>query len=747
MNSLVQSLADRVVGTVEEVSADKIVVLLDHDAPQATALNTGFPEGFPRINGYLLIPNEVGATIGWITSVRIERLPYPKRMGMQDFGLIDLPFPCRMVVLTPLGTLVHNSDAADGDRELKVNRGVDVFPSVGDPVLLPTRDQLQVIVEGESGETRRILLGHCPTAGGAAVYADPDKLFGRHLAILGNTGAGKSCSVAGIIRWSIEAAQAKLPAEGSVNARFIILDPNGEYARAFSDLDVRLFQVEPVQDDKANSLKVPAWLWNGEEWAAFTGAAPGVQRPILFDALRRLRSGLPESGSFETKARNMIKVYLGLMRLGHSSREYLRFPGCRNTAVQLRSATDDFNSLMESGICEKEDVRAALDDVRSMLQSAVSVAEGSLPYYNPIPVDEIIGVIDSLEKAGNAIGLSEEWCISEDTPAPFDIETLPRWVEALASSSTRDLSQFVDSLNLRIRSLITRGSLAPILNPCDSSFIKLEEWLGEHIGKENASNGQIVVVDLSLVPSEVIHVVIAVLARLTFEALQRYRRENKKELPTVLVLEEAHTFVHRQLTGEEATHAARACSNVFERIAREGRKFGLGLVLASQRPSELSQTVLSQCNTFLLHRIVNDRDQELVKKLVPDGLGALLRELPSLPSRRAVILGWASPAPVMVEIRPLPDSQRPHSPDPHFWDVWTRNGKDGERLIDWSVISHKWAGNVGDEAEGMVPWDEMGLSDDNVEDSESEEEEPLFDEDLPDEEPPFDHDLDDGPPF
>ncbi len=100
----------------------------------------------------------------------------------------------------------------------------------------------------------------------------------------------------------------------------------------------------------------------------------------------------------------------------------------------------------------------------------------------------------------------------------------------------------------------------------------------------------------------------------------------------MLVLDEAHTFVHRELTSETATAAGRTCCRMFERIAREGRKFGLGLVLASQRPSEISPTVLSQCNTFLLHRIVNDRDQDLVKRLVPDGLCDLLRELPSLPS-------------------------------------------------------------------------------------------------------------------
>jgi DNA helicase HerA-like ATPase len=130
------------------------------------------------------------------------------------------------------------------------------------------------------------------------------------------------------------------------------------------------------------------------------------------------------------------------------------------------------------------------------------------------------------------------------------------------------------------------------------------------------------------------------------------------------------------------------CRETFERIAREGRKFGLGLVLSSQRPSELSPTALAQCNTFLLHRIVNDRDQQLVARLVPDNLGELLRDLPNLPSRPAILLGWATPVPVLVEINELPLEHRPRSSDPRFWAVWTG----ADRPIDWRAIAADWSG-------------------------------------------------------
>lgn len=166
-------------------------------------------------------------------------------------------------------------------------------------------------------------------------------------------------------------------------------------------------------------------------------------------------------------------------------------------------------------------------------------------------------------------------------------------------------------------------------------------------------------IDLSLVPPEIVHIITAVIARMTLEALQRYRKLEGKSLPTVLVMEEAHTFIKRYKEEEENQNAASVCCQVFEKIAREGRKFGLGLVLSSQRPSELSPTVLSQCNTFLLHRINNDRDQEQVAKLVPDNLRGMLRELPVLPSQYAILLGWASELPVLVRMNDLAVHEAP----------------------------------------------------------------------------------------
>ncbi|RLA42838.1 MAG: ATPase, partial [Gammaproteobacteria bacterium] len=207
------------IGSVHFVSPDEIKVQLDIEAPDTVALNTGTARPFPRINGYMLIPADNGYLVAQVEWITIEHSQYPKRKGMQDFGLIDLPYPLRKMSLNPLGGL-----SPDSDGSYVFTRGVEAYPTIGSPVLLPTQVQLKAIVE--SGKNRHVKIGTSPLAANAEVKIDPDRLFGRHLAVLGNTGSGKSCSVAGLIRWSLEAAKAE--STNDPNARFIILDPNGE---------------------------------------------------------------------------------------------------------------------------------------------------------------------------------------------------------------------------------------------------------------------------------------------------------------------------------------------------------------------------------------------------------------------------------------------------------------------------------------------------------------------------------------
>lgn len=698
MTSPIERLSDLVVGVVESVAPDEIRVLLELDAPHSTALNTGVPAGFPRLNGYVLIPNEAGATVAYITWIGIERSPYPKRSGLKDFGLIDLPFPLRKMSLSPVGTLTSRRDRVSGTTKFELSRGVVAFPSVGDQVLIPTSPQVEAIV-GAKDDDKRVRIGSSPMAASAAIMVDPDKLFGRHLAVLGNTGSGKSCTVAGLVRWSMEAASKAINDPTKIpNMRFIVLDPNGEYARAFVDMPDRVRVFKP--GDEHNPFVLPAWMWNSHEWGAVTQAQPGAQRPLLMQALRNLRAGRALREPLHVAVVRQVRLFrsrtLAYIADG-SGASYTDFVGllnCCQNFSNLDLVMRDFHGRMvgtDTAIGHVDTLSTAAKGFVD-LHKVWNAGRNNFNYNAPnvAEFNSFLPLFDAVEQSLPAVVPEEH--VSEDAPTPFDVGQIADHVDALSAdtSSNPNVANFIATLTLRIRSMLADQRLSMVIAPENQPTF--ENWLAGLLGNSGATNGQVAIVDLSLVPSDITHIIIAVLARIIFEASQRYRKQNSqgKALPTALILEEAHTFVRRG-GDDDANFASpsRLCREAFERIAREGRKFGLGLVLSSQRPSELSPTVLAQCNTFLLHRIVNDADQNLVGRLVPDNVGGLLRELPSLPSRHAVLLGWAAPIPVLVEVDELPDSQRPQSADPDFWKVWTLAE---ERAVDWHTIAEEWSG-------------------------------------------------------
>lgn len=687
------------IGTIDFVSPDEIKVLIDIEAPDGVALNTGTPRPFPRINGYVLIPSDEGYLVAQVEWITIERSQYPKRKGMQDFGLVDLPYPLRKMSLNPLGVLAYEGRDKNDEDSYRFRRGVESYPTVGEAVLLPTPRQLRAIVE--SGDNRRIKIGTSPLAANAEVRIDPDRLFGRHLAVLGNTGSGKSCSVAGLIRWSMDEARKARGGEDP-NARFIVLDPNGEYANTFRDMSkVRVFAVEPSEG--IEQLQVPLWFWNSAEWSAFTQASAKAQRPTLVQALRSVRDGaLSSIATPSHEMRRYLRTLVSILLLERNAGSpWGRFPGPKNLFEKLKKWQD--------GLGEQDsfttDENTALGAVRDKLTALLDARSGQYPTYDFTrgEINELLSLIQTAHATFSGSD-TDILPIDADVPRPFTGDQLLRSVEATAE--LLGVSEYVETMLMRIRTILSDSRMKVVSG--DANGLTLDEWLRDYIGDNQASNGSVTIIDLSLVPAEVVHIITAVIARMTLESLQRYRKLNHgKTLPTVLVMEEAHTFIKRYHDDAENQNSAAICCQVFEKIAREGRKFGLGLVLSSQRPSELSPTVLSQCNSYLLHRISNDRDQELVHKLVPDNLRGLLRDLPSLPSRHAILLGWASELPVLVQMNALPENHRPKSDDPDFWAVWSGEGLEHdliageleERTVDWKAVADDWQQNSGEDAQ------------------------------------------------
>ena len=206
--------------------------------------------------------------------------------------------------------------------------------------------------------------------------------------------------------------------------------------------------------------------------------------------------------------------------------------------------------------------------------------------------------------------------------------------------------------------------------------------------RNGSSRSNVVIVDLSLLASEVLENVTALIGRLIHEFMQRLSFPEsgigRGEFPVVLVLEEAQNYIREGKKNEDDSIS----KQVFERIAREGRKFGLGLVVASQRPSEMSKTVLSQCNSFVVHRLQNPEDLRYFREIVPGIYGQLLEQLPALAPRSALVLGECVQAPALVEMREVDPA--PRSKNPQFFKSWSTDG----RIPDIEKICAKWENNL-----------------------------------------------------
>ena len=529
------------IGTVDFVSPDEIKVALDIEAPESVALHADGPRPFPRVNGYLLISVDEAFLVGQVEWLTVERSAFPKRRGMQDFGLVDLPYPLRKLRLNPLGTI--RTQAADGQYVFR--RGADTLPSVGATVVLPTESQLRSIVE--SGERRRVKIGLSPLAGDAEVCIDPNRLFGRHLAVLGNTGSGKSCSVAGLIRWSLEQAKQERD-EGRPNARFIVLDPNGEYSRAFGGDDpvkARIFKVDPAEGEFA--LKVPLWFWNSAEWCSFTQASTRTQRPLLRRPLREVKAGRVGVSEPTQEERKLgLRRYLSSrvitiqrdLRSGAIQRDESKF------GFRLKAIANDLEHMHE------EFPDCGLDSIVQAIETAcdatfkrfVERSTGEMvEYYRAFTENQVNQIVEALRASLDGLeGIIYQEGPSEDVPLPFNGTDLADHLEILADQE--NVSQYLDFLVARMRTFLSDPKMRAVIGGTDS--ITLEKWLQDYIGTDNAEGGCVSVIDLSLVPTEVVHVVTAVIARMTFEALQRYVKVNGVALPTVLVMEEAHTFIN-----------------------------------------------------------------------------------------------------------------------------------------------------------------------------------------------------------
>lgn len=230
-----------------------------------------------------------------------------------------------------------------------------------------------------------------------------------------------------------------------------------------------------------------------------------------------------------------------------------------------------------------------------------------------------------------------------------------------------------DRFSMRLESKINDNRLSFLLKPTKSDFTEykttdLSTIIKQFTGYSDINRDNITIIDLSGIPFEVLSIVVSLISRLVFDFCFYYKtvKTGANEVPFLLVLEEAHNYIP-QSDGSKYHSVKKS----IERIAKEGRKYGLSLMIVSQRPSEISETIFSQCNNFVAMRLTNPTDQQYVKRLMPDSVSSITDTLPVLERQEALIIGDSIPIPTIVKIKELTD--KPDSNDINFRTEWKKD--------------------------------------------------------------------------
>lgn len=265
-----------------------------------------------------------------------------------------------------------------------------------------------------------------------------------------------------------------------------------------------------------------------------------------------------------------------------------------------------------------------------------------------------------------------------DSPVPFDIDAVLAKLKALdeqmvpgAKAGTEKQGPYFGKMSRLIGRLEAKRNdrrLAFLFQPpaecMDMTWLeKMVHTISAGRGSQGDKDGGIKIIDFSEVPSDVLPLMVSLLAQILFSASLWTATE--KRHPIAIMCDEAHLYIPERMHADSSDSVA---VEIFERIAKEGRKYGIGLVVISQRPSEVNRTVLSQCNNVVAMRLTNGDDQSVIKRLLPDSLGSFGDLLPVLDIGEALVVGDASLLPTRVRI--AEPKMKPDSQTVAFWDRW-----------------------------------------------------------------------------
>ena len=668
----------RIIGQVVSVSADHFVVELHRGTDNFTVVGFDDVHYVAKLGSFAIIPVQSEYVVAEVVGLR-ERdanTARPVREGQLE---LDKAASVKFLDLVPVGMLPQERDGA-------FRFGVSTFPSLYADALYILDNELDRVFE--VADWRELVTPNEPTSpsrlkalsiGTSVVFQGydikvrVDAFFGGHVAVLGNTGSGKSCTVATLTQSLFEKAD-EYAARG---ATFLLLDVNGEYRQAFTKLPDPIKRIylrileDPTQaappsvgaGERTFTFRLPHWFMSVEEWELLLRASERTQQPVLRTALG-LATLFSEQGNTQLE-RIQNHILASCISCILSSDASSPTKKDRIAAIVSTFSTESISLRKIRSLIEIDfGAMVGVEELTRLLEEFV-VENISLPNYDHSPFR-----FSDLEMAMELALLYEE-AHGNRQIRDYCAQMLTRlkWI--------KDREEFS----------FLRVSPEKLQDYERNMHLFVERFFGlERDRVKYKKNAQIIILDMNEAPDEVVEVASAVIARLLFERMRRAEPRNR--FPVNIVLEEAHRYVaHRP------TRYAIDASRIFERIAKEGRKYGVLLIVASQRPSELSKTVLSQCSNFVVHRIQNPDDLLHVRQMTPFISESVLKRLPSLPRQHALIFGNAVNLPTTFKVREV--DPKPKSDDAEIRKLWFRaESADVELYLPEVSVG---GGEIGDE--------------------------------------------------
>lgn len=632
------------IGRVVAVNGFSVKVELDSSQRSPVRASIDGAETHIRINAFVTFDLGAGdSVLGVITNLYAREIFEPD----DDELTLELARPRRLATVQLLGS-VH----ARQKGRIDFDPGISVLPTLDTPAIPATPDILASVLE--SAPTRnagpdkvsidgKLLIGKASAVIERSLFGSFNDLFSRPLAVVGNTGSGKSCTIAHIIQQAVRTHEPSCQ-----RPRFFILDINGEYSAAFNPTEHARQPNRLYINGK--EATIPIWLMNAYEVCQWLSASEQTQQPALINlwAIAKGATSSAGKGHLDIKHGLSLLTIVSSIANDDSQRRKGRSVYEAWGAIKLflpwmrtETATKDHYETIE-GIFVKFDPNG-WDYDRSFGESEKGLR------------DAIGAIITEVEKRlGDAPTLIEQ---TADKPVYFPTSRLdnPSYLEDAAelSPGDRSIRQFLQGLRLRIQNRRSDKRWHSLYNYEELGVKTVEDWL-QLLGFGEEKAADVCVIDCSMLAHDVLPYACGIIGRMLLELRECAKAEARFTDPWVVVLEEAHNYVKPRRQDE--TRGVEVSRETFERIAKEGRKFGLSLIVASQRPSDVSPTVFSQCANFITHRLQNPDDIEHFRKIVPSQSRRLLDQITILGAGEGVVVGSAFNVPARVQVqRPSPE--------------------------------------------------------------------------------------------